>query len=303
MLLSVIIVNFNTSIILQECLRALYKSILEGNYFKKTEVMVIDNASKDQSVAIIRKKFPQVKLICNEKNVGFAMANNQGIKQAIGQYILLLNSDAILTSTSLNNLLSEFSADNKIGVVGGKLLNRDNSIQPSVGFFPHLGKVFLWSSFLDDLPYTASILKPYHVTDLSFYAKRREVDWVSGAVFMINAKILTQAQVLDENIFMYGEEVEWCYRIKKSGFKIIYTPEAKVYHLKGGSSSGETAGIVKEFEGIIYFYRKHKANWQLSVLKLFLVTGALLRFLFFGIIMRQSQKRVLYAQAIQVARR
>lgn len=302
MRLSIIIVSYNTSLILRNCLLLVYKALSFGKLVDNSEVIVVDNSSRDDSVEMVKKNFPKVKLITNGKNLGFAKANNQGIKEAKGKFVLLLNSDTEVSKDTFTLLLGKLERNQKIGVLGPKLINKDGTLQQSVGFFPTLPKVFFWMSFLDDLPYFSSLLKPYHMQNPSFYKREQKVDWVSGAC-IFTRKGAVGANLMDEKIFMYGEEVEWCYRIKKSGYEIEYSPQTSVYHLKGASSDGEYAGIVDEIRSLIFFYRKHKPFWQSVVLRFFLMWGALLRMIIFGIIGRNPKRFFLYAQVFVMAGR
>lgn len=302
--LSIIVVSYNTLNLLKQCLSSVYNTLVTEGILKETEVIVVDNASTDGSCEMVKKEFPQVKLIINEKNLGFAKANNQAVKVAKGEYVLLLNSDTKVKESAFLNLLKVSKKGKNIGVVGGKLLDRDDSTQASCGFFPHLTKVFLWMSFLDDFPFISRLIKPYHVEERGFYQKRQEIDWVSGACLMFRKDIIDKVGFLDEKIFMYGEEVEWCYRVKKEGFAVLYTPGAEIYHYKGGSSGrSEAAGIDQEFVSLIYFYKKHKPFWQLLFLKAFLMFGALLRIVLFGIIRRYRSRIVIYAKTLKMVGR
>jgi hypothetical protein len=297
--LSIVIVSYNASKLLETCLHHVFKALSFAK-FKKTEVIVVDNASSDDSVRLVKNRFPSVYLICNKKNVGFAKGNNQGIKKSHGRYILLLNSDTKISQDALVSAVSEAEKDEKIAVVGGRLLNTDDSIQQSVGFFPTLLKVFFWMSFLDDIGPISDLIKPYHVTNRGFYKKSQEVDWVSGAFMLVRRDAIAKVGLLDEKIFMYGEEVEWCYRIKKVGYKIYYYPSVSVYHYKGGSGAGEYSGIVEEFTSLLYFYKKHMKARQRQILTKILFFGALLRLLLFGIIMGNSKKAALYEKTLKM---
>lgn len=299
--LSIIIVNFNTSDLLRKCLNKVYKALSFGKIEKESEVVVVDNASSDDSVSMVQKHFPKVIIIRNTQNLGFAKANNCGIKKSIGKYVLLLNSDTEMEKNVLINLLNIIKSDPAIGVVGGKLSNPDSTIQSSAGFFPHLSKVFCWMFFIDDIPIISKLIKSYHIQDKGFYQKEHYVDWVTGACFMLRKEIIDTTGLMDEDIFMYGEEMEWCYRIKKSGYQVIYTPDAYVLHHKGASGAASDAGILEEFKALLYFYKKHKAGWQLSFLRLFLRTGALLRVVIFGIIGRYHTRIPIYAKVFKLA--
>lgn len=265
------------------------------------EVIVVDNASIDNSVAMIEEKFPAVVLIKNKANLGFAAANNKAINHAKGKYILLLNSDTRIKDNTVVKLLNFISDDSSVGAVGCKLLNNDSSLQQSVGYFPTLTKIFLWMTFIDDIPLLRRFIKPYHVAPSSFYSKNQEVDWVTGACLLIRSEMIKQTGLLDEKIFMYGEEVEWCYRIKKIGYKVKYFSGAEVYHTKGASSENiQGAGIVEEFKSLQYFYNKHFPSWQGVFLKILLKAGSLLRYMTFGIILGNPHRKSLYAKAFKV---
>ena len=197
--LSIIIVSFNTKGLLEKCLTSVFKFV-KGVTF---EIIVVDNASADDSPRLISERYPQAKLISNKKNLGFGIANNQGAAEARGRYLLFLNSDAYLIDNSLVKLIRFLDDNTKIGVAGPLILNPDNSIQQSVGFFPNLPQVFYWMSFLDDLP-GGQFLKPYHVDHDSFYKKERQVDWVTGAAMIVMRKLFVKIGGFDKNIF--GEQ-------------------------------------------------------------------------------------------------
>jgi len=293
--LTIVIVNWNTKRLLEDCLYSIYK-FTKGVKF---ETIVIDNGSKDGSVQMMSKKFPQVKLIPNKDNLGFTKANNQGIKAAKGEYVLLLNSDTYLTENSLKKLVEKAKTLENLGALAPLLLNEDKSVQQSVGFFPHLPQVFCWMSFVDDLPF-GSILRPYHVDHDSFYHKDREVDWITGAAFLVPKKVTEKAGNLDEDIFMYGEDVEWSYRIKKAGFKIYFSPATKIVHIARGSSGKISKNaILGEYRGIIHFYQKHKSQFSLQIALMLLKIGALARILIFSTLGRKETAKF-YAEALKV---
>lgn len=299
--LSIIIVSFNTGSLLRKCLNKVYKALSFGKIEKVSEVIVVDNASYDDSILMVEKNFPKVIIVKNKKNLGFSVANNQGIKRSEGEYILLLNSDTEIEKDTLTKLLEALERDKTIGVVGGKLMNVDGSFQASLGFFPTLSKVFFWMFFIDDIPLVSQILAPYHVEEETFYNKMQNVDWVTGACLMFRREVINRVGYLDENIFMYGEEMEWCYRIKKCGWKVVFTPEAQIFHHQGASTGASDAGILSEFKALLYFYKKHKPAWQAPLLSLFLRFGALLRIIIFGIIGRYHRRIPIYAKAFKLA--
>ena len=294
--LSVIIVNWNTKKLLEDCLSSIFK-------FTKSiafEVIIVDNGSNDGSIAMLKEKFPQVKLILNRENLGFTKANNQGIKVAKGDYILLLNSDTYLIENSFKQLLDKAqNLGENLGALGPLLLNQDKSTQQSVGFFPNLPQVFFWMTFIDDLP-CGQLLKPYHVDHDSFYQKEREVDWLTAAAILVSQKVVEEVGGLDEKIFMYGEEVEWCHRIKKAGFEVFFSPVTKIVHIGRGSSQKiPTAAFIGEYKAVLYFYQKYRSRISLQIARVFLKIGALLRIAVFSILGRKELSKS-YVEALKV---
>ena len=293
--LSVIIVNWNTKKLLENCLSSILK-FTKGLSF---EVIVIDNDSSDGSQAMLKKKFPQVKLILNNQNLGFSKANNQGIKKAKGQYIFLLNSDTYLVENSFKKLLTNIKSRSKLGVIAPQLLNENQTIQQSAGYFPHLPQIFFWMSFLDDLP-IGMLFKPYHIDHDSFYKNGQQIDWVTAAALMIPKKVIDEIGLLDPQIFMYGEEIEWCYRIKKAGYKIYFSPITKIIHIGRGSHKKiPTQAFIGEYKSLIYFYKKYKSKFALQILKLLLKIGALARVIIFGVLGRKKLAKS-YVEAFKV---
>lgn len=272
--LSVIVVSYNTNKILFDCLSTIFSN-KDGI---SIEVIVVDNASSDGSPDMVKKEFPGVRLIQNTQNQGFAKANNQGIKISIGRFILLLNSDTLITDNAFKKMVEWMDTHKEVGVATCCLKNEDGSVQPTGGFFPNLPRLLLWQLFIDDL----IPISPYH-PKLGFYNKERELDWVTGAFFMMNREIIKNIGLMDENFFMYAEELEYCYRIKKSGVKIYYTPQVSVIHLGFKSSSKEKA-ILGEYRSLKYFYSKYYTKIEQFFASLILKTGALLRFALKGIL-------------------
>ena len=215
--LSIVIVSFNTQKILKNCLNSIFQNRFKG----KLEVIVIDNNSLDGSSSMVEKEFNKVVLVKNKENVGFAKAVNQGIKKSKGKFVLLLNSDIIVKENSLN-LLFDFTKDkDDLGVLGGRLLNKEGSIQGSCYYLPTLWRTIIKSE---------SLLK---------YAPQGQehiqVEAVIGAVFLIPKKIIKKVGLLDERYFIYFEDLDYCRRIKNAGFKVFYLPKAEFIHFHGAS--------------------------------------------------------------------
>lgn len=294
--LSIIIVSYKTKNLLKNCLKSVFNSRIDFPF----EVIVVDNNSNDGSVEMIKEEFKEVRLLVNKKNVGYGKANNQGMKIAKGDYILLLNSDTEIINDAISKMVEWLGKIRNVGVAGCKLLYKDGKTQQSAGYLPRLSKIFLWQTFLDDLPVLRDLIKPYQVSNLNFYQKEHEVGWVTGAFFLLKREVFEKTKGFDEKIFMYGEEVEWCYRIKKAGFKIFYTPIASIYHLKGGSNQEiNESAVISEYKGILYFFAKHKPKWEINFLPWILKLGAFLRILRFSII-GDDKKRKIYEKAFKV---
>ncbi len=293
---SFIIVNWNTKKLLEQAIASLYKYATGITY----EVIVIDNASEDGSPQMVKRKFPKVKLIINNQNLGFAKANNQGIKVAKGEFIFLFNSDAYLIDNSIKNLIARARQLPNLGAIAPQILNENRTIQQSVGYFPDLLRVFLWMSFIDDLPF-GDYLKPYHVDHDRFYKKERKVDWLTGAALMVPKKVITQVGPLDANIFMYGEDVDWCMRIKYAGRQIVFSPLARLVHIGRGSAAKISKNaILGEYKGLIYVYTKHKSKFSLQMLHLLLKIGALARIIIFSACLRKETAKF-YVEALKMA--
>lgn len=230
--LSIIIVNYNTRVLLKNCL----KSIVENTHKVNYEVIVVDNASSDGSVAMVEKEFPWVRFICNEKNTGFSKANNQGIQIANGDNILLLNSDTIVLDNCLFHVLDFINNTEDAGVVGCKVLNHDKTLQLSCYHFPSLltELVFFTKGVVKNIwdPVTW-----YKYMKYWNHNKIRTVDCISGCFFLVKRNIFDTIGLLDENSFMYYEDSEFCKRLRlQSNYKIYYYPHAEIIHLKGASS-------------------------------------------------------------------
>lgn len=281
---SIIVVSWNTKQLLRNCLKS-----LKG---MAVEIIVVDNGSTDGSPMMVVKEFPQVKLIKSKKNLGFGAANNQGMKVATGDYLLLLNSDTFIKDQAPLKMAAFLAKNPQAGVVGCCLLNSDGSLQPSAGPFPNL-KVSLAMLFLEHW------FK--NLTRASF-AKTIEVDWVMGAALMIRQEVLEKAGWMDEGVFMYMDEVEWCYRIKKAGLKVFFYPEAEIIHLFGGSSkTGRQDPILNIYRGLIYFYQKHYSPFQLRILKIMLKLKAR-EALILGWLTSNHYLKETYAEALKIVK-
>ncbi len=284
--LSIIIVSYNTKGLLLECLSSIQKHTKEVSY----EVIVVDNASKDGSVAALQKlevAGKKLQVIANKENWGFGAANNQGMKKAKGRYILLLNSDTKLIENSLLSMVMFMDEHPKVGIASCKLVNADGTLQTTGGFFPTLPRVFLWATLIDDVPFVGDFFGSYHPHKL-FYSKERPLDWVTGAFFLARREVTSEIGLFDERFFLYVEEVEYCMRTRSKGWEVWYVPQTKIIHF-GGASGTREGTVLREFEGLKILYKKHYSKVSLVFLRLFLFIGSVLRMFIFGIITPRSR--------------
>jgi len=279
--LSIIILSFNTADITVNCLKSIYQD--KGLKDIPFEIIVIDNNSTDDSVSKI-KKFP-ITLIQNKTNLGFGKANNQGLKIAKGQYILLLNSDTIILHSAISQSLNWLSGHPEAHGCTAQLLNKDKTIQASGGYFPDLLNVFTWCTGLDDLPFVNNFIKPFHphtpnfYTHDKFYLKDHPQDWITGAFMLYRKSIYDKVGGFDENYFMYGEEYEYQYRMHLSfpQSQVWYLIGPQIIHLGGASALTKTDPIIREYEGVLGFFAKHKPKYQVKIVKFLLKINSFLR--------------------------
>jgi GT2 family glycosyltransferase len=270
--LSVIIVNWNTSQLLYNCLQSL--ASIQKNF--SWEIIVIDNGSVDDSVEMCRKFFPDVNLIINKNNMGFGYANNQGISASNSNLVLLLNSDTIVHANSIEEMIRQIQLDTSIGVLGCRLINSDGSFQASCMNFPNLTTVFVERFLLYKLP----MKLPQTAMEPPYISSKIPCDWVMGACMLVRKKALDEAGLFDTNIWMYGEEMDLCYRIKKAGWKIIFYPAALIEHLGGGSWKEKSySATLLKMAGLLYFFKKHYSFATFFIVFLLSTVGAFLRYL------------------------
>ena len=231
MKLSVIVVNWNMTELLGRCLDSLFSQDLPVPF----EVIVVDNASSDRSVEMVPQQFPQVTLMVNQENLGFTRANNRAIERASGEYVLLLNPDTIILGNhTVMDWLSFMDKHQDAGASGCRLVFPDGSHQVGdAGFRPTLGSVASYALFLSRIsPSFKGIYLNYRRLDAPC-----EVDWVCGADLLVRRSIIADTGLMDENIFMYADDIEWGCRIRSSGHKVYYLPSLNIIHLQGATAA------------------------------------------------------------------
>lgn len=252
--LSVVIVNYQTF----EMTKNTINSILEHSYPFSYEIIVVDNASSDDSLSRLQEYFKdKVKFIASSENNGFAAGNNQALRQVKSDYVLLLNSDTIVWENTLENIYAYMENHEDVGACGCRVRLEDGQLDKACKrSFPNVKNSFFR---LFHIP-TNSKDDNYNLTDLAddgIY----EIDCLTGAFMFMRKSALDEVGLLDETFFMYGEDIDLCYRIKQGGWKIVYYGESSITHLKGASSKKQKNKLIYEFYRAMYiYYKKHHAK-------------------------------------------
>ncbi|MFQ5864092.1 MAG: glycosyltransferase [bacterium] len=257
--LSIIIVNYNVKEFLEQSLISVKKSLKNIT----SEIIVVDNASRDGSAELIRKRFPEVKLVVNTENLGFATASNQGLRMARGEFIALLNPDTIVQEDTFSRMLDFFKEHPDTGMLGCKILNPDGTLQLACRrSYPTPWVAFTKLSGLSHLFPNNKLLGKYNLTYLD-PDRSYEVEAISGSFMLIQRKILDEVGYLDESFFLYGEDLDWCYRIREKGWKVRYFAGTRIIHFKGESTKRTQNDNLKVFyQAMGLFVRKHfKKNY------------------------------------------
>jgi hypothetical protein len=285
--LSVVIVNWNT----RELLRACLESVRQHTGGITYEIIVVDNASHDGSPAMVRQQFPDVRLIENTENLGFAAANNQAIRMARGNAVILLNSDTELVENSLRILHDFLFSRDSIGAVGGRLIYPGGAPQWSYGFAPSLGRM-LWITLSGFLRIQRG-RKPGAVIPQAD-EPAHPVEYIVGADLMIKRAVLDQTGLLDETFFAYFEETDLCTRIREAGHQIWYTPATSIIHRLGSSFGPESAQRLRIYYTSLFQYlQKHRGTYR--TVKAYLATKFWLR----SILARHNPENLARFQAIR----
>ena len=318
-LLSICIVSYNTRILTAAAVASAAADCERSELLRNaSEILLVDNNSSDDSVSELKAQAKTlsipIQIIENKKNTGFAKANNQALAVANGQYFLLLNSDTELQAGALEKLVlgmrlfkpqttaalasARGKLDN-IGIVAARLLNPDGSPQPQGGSFPTLLSVGCQMLFLDDLPIIGKFLPSTQHTGMRSTSEKSDQillprDWVAGTALMISRECYQEIGPLDEQIFMYGEDVEWCMRACDKHWDVAINTQAEVIHYGTASGTSKNA-LLGEFKGYIYIWAKHKPLWQSAWLLRLLKLGALLRVIVFAT-MNRRERSVVYLE-------
>lgn len=262
--INTLIVNYNTA----HLLRQMFDACAAATAGLDVRYWVLDNASTDDSVAVLKRDFPHAGLVVNDRNVGFGRANNQLVPHVQGDYALLLNTDAFVAPDTLHKTLAYMQAHPDVGVLGVRLIGRDGVLQPSCRYFPTplngflartgLARLMPWVRLVDDMAW------PHDAV--------RECDWVPGCYYLVRKAVLDQVGLFDPRYFLYCEEVDHCKRVKAAGWKVVYYPDTTVVHI--GGESAKSAGTLSDsgrqlsalqVESELLYFRKHHGLFGLTL--------------------------------------
>ncbi|MCD5397818.1 glycosyltransferase family 2 protein [candidate division NPL-UPA2 bacterium] len=272
--ISFVIVNWNTKELLLDCLSSIYTKVNDLEF----EVFVVDNGSLDGSLEAVRANFPQVRLIENGQNFGFARAANRALRRISGRYAVLLNTDTILEKGAVEKLAVFMDKTPRAGIAAGQLLHRDGSKQNSFDNFPSLLTLTVNKALL-------SLLWPKR-----FLGKRKryhnpiEVESVIGACMLVRKKAIEKVGELDEDYFFFFEETDWCFRMREQGWGVYHVPGARIIHLQGATANRFHSRARIEFYRSRYlFYRKHRGEPALAGIRVTVFVKLVLNFLFLAL--------------------
>jgi len=317
--LSIIVVSYNTKLITIQTLETAIADLKADNLLNRVEFFIVDNDSKDGSVEAVKKfvakQNVKYTVIANKDNNGFAWANNQAIKQSDAKAVILLNSDTITQRGAFKILLETFaehqikeatahldseekSFTDRLGIIAPMLLNTDKTLQAQGGNFPSLLSLSAQMLFLDDLPVIGKFIPSTQHTGRNERMKKSDkkltsVDWLGGTAMMIRKEVIDEIGMLDDGIFMYGEDIEYCMRAKHHHWDIAIQPQAKIIHL-GNVSAGSENALTGEMKGYVYLWSKFKPSWQMPIMKMILWKGALLRLWLHKFITKDERRAGIY---------
>lgn len=290
MVLSIVILHFNTPDLIKKCIESIFEFEKENLVKKNINIIIGDNNSEPENfekVKSIVSKFENVSLVKNSSNYGFGKGCNMIAKDLHSDYLLFLNSDANLKKTGLLSMINYLEENKKVGVLGGKMINPDGSVQKSAGKFYNIFNFILMIFGGEKF----GLLR-------SSPSKISRVDWVSGGFMVISKNIFEKVGGFDENLFMYMEDMELCYRLRKQKIDTYFFPEVVVEHATHGSSNRGFA-VINIYKGIIYFYKKHKGIVQYLVVLIFLKLKALAVYLL-GVLSNNSYYKKTYLEALKI---
>lgn len=278
--LAIIIVNYNTKDLTLKCIDSIYKNKPKNNF----EIWLVDNNSTDDTVSETKKLFPKVNIIRSGQNLGFAGGNNLALKRITAKNYLLLNSDTEVINGAIDRLL-EFANNNNFAVSSCRLIDKDRNFQPNAGELPNFATIMIWLSGLDDIFRKIFCIPSYQERSKIYYKNNKQVGWVGGTAMMIKNELIKKIGYLDDKIFMYGEDVEFCLRANKNGYRTGWTDSGEIMHLGGGSLSEPHYSQWKgEFKSLVYIFDKYYGVLASLILRMLIYFFVFLRIICFSIL-------------------
>ena len=261
--LSVSIVNCGNRDLLAQCLESIYRTIRQITF----EVWVVDNGSTDGSAEMVRARFPQVAVIETAERLGYAASQNLALRRCRGRYVLVFNEDMLVMPGALEVMVAFMDAHPDAGMVGCRLLNVEGSLQPSCRAFPNLWIQLFRSLYLDKLfpgnRWTGANYMSYWGHDTV-----REVDVIKGCCMLVRREVLEQVGLMDERFFLYYEETDWCYRTRRAGWKVYFTPDAEIIHYGEQATGRELARMTLiQHQSLLKYFRKHHGRASAAVVR------------------------------------
>lgn len=251
--LSIIIVNYNTRELLKNCIESINRCTNEIKY----EIIVVDNKSGDGSAEMLEKNFPETILIKNRENKGYATANNQGIDIAKGRYLLILNSDMLFFEDALSKTVNFADDHPEAGIIGCRMLNGDKSLQESTFMFPSILNLLLSITYLSNL-FPGNRFFGRERMGWWDWNEVKEVEVITGCFMLVRKNAMDEVGKMDDQFFMYFEETDWCYRFKKAGWEVMFTPVGEVIHYGGGSSKKMPDKLLLQlYSSMLLYFKKH----------------------------------------------
>lgn len=271
--ISIIIVNWNTQEYLRTCLESIQTTV-RGLH---VQIIVVDNASSDDSVKMVKQNFPRVLLLPQQDNLGFAAGNNEGIRSATGRYLFFINSDVKVLDECIQRLYALLESQPQIGLAGPQILTRDGATQRSCMSRPTLWNTFCRTAYLDKLlhnwPFFSSLLLGYWNHDT-----QRQVEVINGCFWAARREAIDMVGPLDERFFMYGEDVDWCTRFAQAGWEILFHPQAQAIHYGGASSAKAPQRFyVQLYRAKLQYWQKHHGRLSVKAYRALLLLHHALR--------------------------
>jgi GT2 family glycosyltransferase len=273
--LSIVIVTWNAKKYVRECLTSLLRQTIDCSI----EIIVVDNASTDGTPDLVRDEFPQVRLIRNDRNLGFAAANNIGLRETLGDYIYLINSDVVVPDDCLAAVFGYMQQNPEIGLLGPQMRGPDGKVRRSTMRFPTVWNSFCWAVALSSIFRHSKLWGGFLMQDFA-HDTVRDVDVLNGWFWVVRRKAFDQVGLLDERFFMYGEDIDWSYRFHQSGWRAVFYPGASALHYGGASSANAPIRFYVEMQRAnLQYWEKHSnalgkfgylaSSWLHHILRIF----------------------------------